>query len=309
MGYMFIEEWSFVDSIYMAIIGISTVGFAEVHPLTTNGKIFTVIYLITGLATFLYTIAELGERIVTQGLRGWFSKLRKERDLKHIKDHFIICGAGRVGVSLGEYFSKLKHPFIIIDNDEVAITECQERGWQWLQADATDDQVLITAGLERAKGVAAVLGSDSENVYITLSTRLLNPKIQITSRASDEITVKKLKKAGANRVVSLYKTGATKMGQLMTNAFFKDFTELFSEDGNEIDMAEFGASDIPHLSGRTIDASGMREQGLVVIAIRGNNGKLEFLPSGDSFIKKDSSLIAIGTSKDIQNFCVTASQN
>lgn len=299
---MTVEGWRFLDAAYMAVITISTVGFHEVIPLSDAGRVFTICYLVVGLSTFLYTASAFGERIVQEGVQGWFSYFRKGKHLKAQKNHYIICGAGRVGSNIAEEMSKRGLPITIIDRDNNVFAENEQNGWNWVCGDATDDETLLAANIREAKGLAAVLGSDADNLFVTLSARMIRPDLQIISRASDRKIEEKLKLAGANKVVSLYKTGAARMAQLLANEKLRDFVEIFTDEGSEIDMAEFQVDAIEHLDGQSIGTSKIRECGLIVIGIRRNNGKIDSMPTSGSIVRKGDSIITVGRSADIQTF-------
>ena len=302
LGFMTIEGWRFIDALYMSVITISTVGFQEVHPLSDSGRIFAILYLIVGLSTFLYTISELGEKIVHEGVAGWFSYLKRGNNLKDLKGHFIICGAGRVGSTLAEDLFKRGLDFVVIDKSTDLTNEYRDKNWKVLCADATEDETLISAGIHHAKGLAAVLGTDSDNLYVTLSARMIRPDMQIIRRSSDQKTTEKIKLAGANKVVSLYKTGASRMAQLLANDKLQDFVEIFSDEGGEMDMAEFPIENLPSLNGKTIAESNVRSRGLMVIGIRRTNGKIDALPSEQHVMRSGDYLIAVGRSADIHSF-------
>lgn len=294
LGFMAFEGWNFFDSLYMAVITLTTVGFQEVHPLSTAGRSFTMVFLIAGLGIFFYGVVQFGELVVRAELADWFGRRRMDATLKSMKDHVIVCGFGRMGRVLCRHLAAKGTPFVVLDRDPEAVAPCQDQGWAWLIGDATDDATLVAAGIERARGLATVLEDDADNVYVVLSARLLSKTIQILARASDEKSVPKLQKAGANRVVSLYEASATKMAQLLANPKLEDFMELFAGSSSEVDLAEIHVGATSRYAGVTLDRTDFRERGVIVVGIRRVGGELILPPPSTLTIEADDSLIAVG---------------
>jgi voltage-gated potassium channel len=294
VGYMVIENWNFVDALYMSVITITTVGSEVVHPLSRSGKIFQICYLIFGLGIFFVCVVEEGEIIVRAVMRDRLGRNRMDRAIKAMKEHHIVCGFGRMGRALCEQLSARKQLFVIVDHDEQALRLAGEEGWLYIVGDATDDRVLRTAGIERARGLAGVLSDDADNLYVVLSARLLSKDLQIVSRASDEASLRKIEKAGANQVVSVYGASAAKVAQFLANSDLESFVEIFTAQGNELDLAEIlVAADGPY-AGLTLADLDFRDQGILIVGIRRANGDLDLPPSGQATINADDRLIALG---------------
>ena len=189
--------------------------------------------------------------------------------------------------------------FVVIERDESALADFVDRGWVCITGDATEDRNLLAAGLDRAKGLAAVLTNDADNLYVVLSARLIAPDLQIISRASDDTSVVKLQKAGADRVISLYDTGALKMAQLLLNPNLEDFFEIFNAQGGELDLAEIHVTAEGPYSGKTLDDTDFSQKGVVIVGIRRPNGDLVLPPQGSTPIRTNDQLIAIGKSDAI----------
>jgi voltage-gated potassium channel len=294
IGFSQIEGWNLFDSLYMSMITLSTVGYGEIHPLSDSGRWFVIFYLVMGLGVFAFSLAQFGELIVRTELRQLIGRRRMSKQVKSLNDHFIVCGIGRVGLSICQYLSDRGHAFIAVDRDPSAIQECQSRGWTYIDGDATDDRILNDAGITRAKGLAAVLSSDSDNVFVVLSARLLSKTIQIISRASSDKVENKLKLAGANRVVSLYATGAHRMAQFMTNSKLHEFVEIFNDKGNELDLAEIQVTENGIYAGKSLDQGEFSSQGIMIVALRRGAESLMIPPPQRDIIRPGDSLIAVG---------------
>jgi len=298
-GFVLVEGWSFFDALYMAVITLTTVGFREVHELSAAGRVFTMVFLVTALGVFFYGVVQLGELVVRAELSDWLRRRRMHAALKSMKDHMIVCGFGRMGRVLCRHLAAKGLCFVALDRDEAALADCRDNGWPWLVGDATDDASLVAAGIERARGLAAVLADDSDNVYVVLSARLLNRNLQILARASDEKSVSKLQKAGADRVVSLYEASATKMAQLLASPNLEDFMEIFTGGGSELDLAEIRVTPGSPYAGTALDKTDFRERGVIVVGIRRGDGELILPPPSSMTIEPEDSLIAVGKARAI----------
>jgi voltage-gated potassium channel len=299
MGYMAIENWNFVDAIYMSVITITTVGSEVVHPLSRSGKIFQIFYLIFGLGIFFVCVVEEGEIIVRAVMRDRLGRKRMDRAIKAIKDHHIVCGFGRMGRALCDQLAAKKQRFVIVDRDEQVLRQAGEVGWLYVVGDATDDRILQSAGIERARGLAGVLPDDADNLYVVLSARLLSKDLQIVSRASDEASLRKIEKAGANRVISVYSASAAKVAQFLANSDLESFIEIFTAQGNELDLAEIHvAADGPY-AGLTLADLDFRDLGILIVGIRRADGELDLPPSPQATINPNDRLIALGKSAAI----------
>ena len=225
LGLVLVEGWSFFDALYMAVITLTTVGYEEVHPLSTPGRVLIIVYLVFGLGAFLYGVTHVGELLIRGELRQRLGWRLMNATIRSLADHQIICGCGRTGSKLGALLAERGERFVVVDWDPEALAGATERGWPVLVGDATDDATLRALHVERAKGLAAVLSSDADNLFVVLSARLLNRNLNILSRATKEESIGKLERAGADQVVSLHQIGATKMAHLLTNPGLVDFTE------------------------------------------------------------------------------------
>lgn len=293
-GFYFIEGWSFFESFYMSIITLSTVGFQEVHTLSDAGRIFVILYIVCGMGVALYGLAQLGEIILQTRLSNWLEKRRMSSELKKVSHHFIVCGYGRMGQSICQYFKSRDIPVVVIERNEALIEKIQNQGINFVIGDATEDVWLEEAGIARAKGLASVFDSDVDNLYVVLSAKLLNPKLQIISRAGSESSVQKLYKAGANRVVSPYTAGASKIAQLLINRNVAEIFESVSEGRENLEMVEIIIQPASPYAGKRLDETDFTKRGVIIVGIRKQAGELKLPPERNSLILPGDSLIAFG---------------
>jgi voltage-gated potassium channel len=297
IGYRVIEGWAFLDSLYMTVITITTVGFAEVHPLSAAGKIFTIFLIIGGVGGALYTLTAMVQYILEGQFGITMGRRRMKAKISKLKGHFILCGYGRVGQEIARTFSEERASFVVIDNNEERLAKAEREGYPCLLADATSDEVLKEAGIERARGLVAALGSDADNTYITLSARGLRPDLLIEARSSSEEAEVKLKRAGADRVISPHIIGGHRMAMLALRPAVVDFIDTVTyRPGRELQLENVDVAGGSSLVGQTM--AQVREQdGITVLAMRKKSGKLLANPPNKEIIEDGDRLIVIGTQK------------
>lgn len=299
-GYMFIEEWDFWDSFYMTIITLTTVGYREIHDLSRAGQIFTVVLLIGGVGTVLYALSA-GAKILLEGeLQDVFGRKKVEKKLKELKNHYIICGFGRMGKIIAKELSHAKLKFVVIEKNEFIIDPDEKEKLLIVQGDATRDELLKKVGIERAKCLISVLPTDAENLYVVLSARGLNPNLLIIARAGEEGSEQKLLRAGADRVVSPYHIGGLRMAHTVLKPAVVDFIEFATKSGNiDLQIEEITIKEKSKLVNLTLDECGIgRDLGIIIVAIKQQNGEMKFNPNFRSKIQAGDTLIAVGeTSK------------
>ncbi len=299
IGYVIIEGWSFIDALYMTIITITTVGYAEVHPLTSTGRIFSIFLIVGGVSGAVYTLSVVATYIIEGHLSTTLGRRRMERAVAKLKRHFILCGYGRVGQEIARIFSEEGVAFVIIDKDQESITIAEKNGHLYVSGDATDDEVLKEAGIERARGLVAALGNDADSVYITLSARGLRPDLFIEARASSSMAETKLKKAGADRIISPYSLGARRMAQLALRPTVVDFIDTVTyHRGRELQMENIVVGDDSALTGLTVEEIHRRTKA-AILAISKKDGKLLANPPEEEAIESGDHLIALGTKKQL----------
>lgn len=289
-----LEGWSLIDAVFMTVITLSTVGYDEVRPLSDRSRIFVIVYLVGGLGVFLFAVVQLGEMIVRAELRTWLRRRGMNSTLQSVKNHFIVCGFGRMGLTICRHLADRKLPFVVVDQNESALAECEQQGWPCVRDDATDDRTLMDAGIKRARGLAVVLDSDADNLYVVLSARLIAPDLQIIARAIDENGAHKMEKAGANHVVSLVTTGAATMAQLLINPQVEDFFEFLSDSGTTLDLAEVRITTESPFANCTLSETDFRQRGVIIVAVRRPDGEILLPPSSSTMICPDDVLIALG---------------
>jgi voltage-gated potassium channel len=292
-GYMLIERWSFLDSLYMTIITLSTVGFKEVGELSTGGRLFTIILIIGGVGTVLYALSA-GARFLLEGeLQAAFGRRRLEKKVRELKNHYIICGFGRMGKIIGKELKNKGVQFIAIEKNPISY---EKEEVLILEGDASQDDILKESGIERAKGLITVLPTDAENLYVVLSAKGLNPDLYIVARAGEEGSEKKLLRAGADRVISPYYIGGLRIAHTVLKPAVVDFIEFATKAGNiDLQMEEIPIPEGSGLIGLTLDQCGMgKELGLIVVAIKRATGEMRFNPTFRTIIKLGDTLIVLG---------------
>jgi voltage-gated potassium channel len=297
-GYMGLEGWNYLDSIYMTIITITTVGFKEIHDLSFNGKLFTIILIIGGVGTALYALST-GAKLVLEGeLQEIYGRKRLEKKLKELKNHYIICGHGRMGKIIAMELRGKNSSLVIIEKRTEILEEKEDI--LILEGDATKDDILKKAGIEKAKCLISVLPTDAENLFVVLSARVLKPDLFIVARASEEGSEQKLLRAGADRVVSPYHIGGLRIAHTVLKPAVVDFIEFATKSGNiDLQIEEITIQEGSRLSGLTLDECGIgRELGIIILAIKHLSGDMKFNPTFRSAITAGDTLIAVGeTSK------------
>lgn len=297
VGYTVLEKWDFLDSLYMTIITLTTVGFKEVHDLSDNGKIFTIALIVGGVGTMLYVL-RIGAQLILEGeLQEIYGRKRLEKRLKELKDHYIVCGYGRMGKIIARELRHEDLDFIVIEKNH---TTLDEEDLLIIEGDATKDELLKKAGIEKAKCLISVLPTDAENLYVVLSARGLNPDLMIVARAGEEGSEQKLLRAGADRVVSPYYIGGLRIAHTVLKPAVVDFIEFATKSGNiDLQIKEINVGEGSELLGKTLDQSGIgRDLAIIVVAIKESGGEMKFNPTFRTAIEVGNTLIAVGeTSK------------
>ncbi len=304
VGYMVIENASFVDSLFMTTISITTVGYGEVVPLSEPGKWFTIFLLITSWGTFAFAITRITQFVVSGEINKYFKTRKLMKDITRLDKHVILCGYGRNGHQAAQILKAHGIPFIVIEKNEQLILKKIAEGEDilHLEGDGTDDDLLRLAGVERARALITTLPLDAENVFIVLSARSLNPDIQIISRASDAASVPKLKKAGANNVIMPDRIGGSHMATLVSKPDVVEFIDFLSgEQGQSIHMESVSYDDLPEdLKGKTLrDIMNWNKTGVNCIGIKDPESKFLINPPDDTPVIKGMKVILLGTRHQI----------
>jgi len=295
-GYMVIEGWSAWDAFYMTTISVTTVGYREVHELSWAGQAWTTIVLFAGVGTLFYTASTVLALVVEGGFSAHLKRRWFKRMLHEITDHFIICGYGRIGSVIADEFRNQGVPFVVIDRDPERVHEILEQGGLAVEADASREDVLVRVGIHRARGLIAAVGTDAENVYTVLSARVLNPGLFIIARVESEHAEEKLKRAGADRVISPYELGAIQIAATALRPAVVDFMRLATSSARldlvaeQIEIA--AGSTFP---GKTLREASLRETfGVLIVAIKRADGRMQFNPDPDDRMQSGDQLVALG---------------
>lgn len=301
VGIRIITDCGWVESLYLAVITLTTVGSREVGT-DTASMLFVVVYLATGLGIFSFSVFQLGSWIVSADFHTMLERRRMQKRISDIDGHSIVCGQGRMGLEICEYLTERGRSVVVVDHNEERISPvCQEHGWPYIVGDATDDDVLKSAGIDRAASLTTVLATDADNLYVVLSARMLNPEVKIIARAVDEKAVEKLERAGATRVVSPFRTGAVKMARFMLNPSIEDFIEIADSRGNELELADIQISPESAYVGRKLMETDFRTRGVMVIGIRRESGERLMPPPGDAMISSGDSLFVFGNADAVNS--------
>ncbi|QWR77988.1 potassium channel family protein [Candidatus Magnetomonas plexicatena] len=292
-GYMAVEGWNAFDSFYMVVITLATIGFQEVHALSDKGRAFTIFLIFSGVGILAYNV-NVGLRALFEGeFQKILGRRKLEKKIKEIKEHYIICGFGRMGRIICKELKSSGVPFVVIDQEMVKL---EEEDYLFITGDATHDETLKMAGIERAKGIVSVLSTDANNLFVVLSARVLNPSLKIVARAVEESTELKLMRAGADRVVAPYNIGGIKIAQTILKPAVVDFLEFATLSGNiALQMEEIYVKESSVFVDQTVAETEIgRKFGIIIVAIKRSDGEMRFNPTHKTIIKAGDILIALG---------------
>jgi voltage-gated potassium channel len=297
LGYHFIEGWSFLDALYMTVISVTTVGYGEVQPLGSAGRIFTMIMLFTGVGAVLYILSALTQTVVEGKLREVMGRRSQLRQIRALKGHYIICGYGRIGALVTDMLRENGQKVVVVENSEEITRRLEEEGVLYVLGSATEDEALFAAGIDRARGLVATVSSDADNVFIVLSAKQIRPDLLVIARATEPGSERKLKRAGADKVVSPYFIGARRIAQTVLRPSVADFIDLtFHSSDIALQMEELKVGRGTELAGVALKDTGIRQKlNLIILAIKKADGDMTFNPGADTVIDVGDTLIALGT--------------
>jgi voltage-gated potassium channel len=304
IGFHYLEGWGFVDSFYYTVTTLSTVGFGDYAPKTTEGKFFTIFIIIFGVGTMLYSFGLISEIVIEGRLRRLLGRGKREKMIDKLSNHYIICGGGRIGFLISRELAAEKVPYVVIDNNHEVIQKMEDEGFVYCKGDATHDKTLLEAGIKRAKGIICVLPSDAENLYVILTAKELNRDIFILSRSEEEESEHRLLRAGADRVMSPYTLGGVRMAMAILRPAMLDFIEITtSRQSLELRMEEISICEGSSYIGQTLEDSGIRKRyGLIIVAVKKGTDKMIFNPMATYIIAEGDRLIAMGEDENIRHF-------
>jgi voltage-gated potassium channel len=295
-GFKVIEGWSLMEALYMTVITIATVGYQEIRPLGDTGRIFNMVLIFFGLGTTTYVAASVVRFMVEGRIRAIMGRRRLDRKIDRIKGHYIICGYGRIGRILCRTLQQKPVDLVAVEKSPDLIPVMEQDRMLFVQGEATSEAVLLRAGIERARGLVAVLATDTDNVFLVLTARQLAPHLMIIARASHEESKSKLRAAGANIVESPYDMGAFRLAQRILRPAVTSFLDsAFSEARKDIQMEELAVSHSSPLAHLSLKDSGIRQKyNLIIIAIKKADGAMLFNPSFETAILPGDTVIAVG---------------
>lgn len=302
-GYMFIEDWGFVDSIYMTIITMSTVGFSEVRELSTNGKLFTAILIVSSFGTFAYAISAITMYLVGGEYKKYFREYKTLSNVKTMQDHIIICGYGRVGKQVADDLKAHGDPFVIIENSDHVVDEFRVDEEHFLRGDATHDETLKKANIANARAVITCLPKDADNIYVVLAAREFKSDILIVSRASYESAVSKLKMAGANNIIMPDSIGGSHMASLIANPDVMEFLDIIRVQGYKgANIESIAFNELPEqFQNKTIgQLEAKRITGVTIIGFKTADGEYIINPDASIEVVQGSKLFVLGSTEQIK---------
>ena len=309
-GFHTIEGWSWFDGFYMVITTLTTIGYQETHPLSHAGRLFNVGIILCGVSLVFLAIGALTQALLEFELQHFFGRRRMEREIGRLTDHYIICGAGRVGRSAARELARRPAPFVILEHNEAKAQKFSAENWLIQIGDATQEQALKDARIEHARGLVAATTTDATNLYIVLTARSLNPKLRIIARASEDMAEKHLRSAGADSVVSPYIFA----GQRIAHSFLRPHVVSFLDTatthlGMDLEIGQVAITSASPFAGQTVESSRIRQdRGVIVLAIKREAG-MRFNPSPDDRIEPGDFLIAMGEPQQIRELERKAGSN
>jgi len=303
IGYSLIEGWKWFESLYMTVITLATVGFSEVEPLSVHGRIFTIFLILCGMVTIAYSVQIFVEYIVQKNIFQNIWRKRMDQKIKALRGHAIICGYGKVGKNTVEQFISQKQDFVLVDKDLPDEIYLKEKGILFINGDATDEEVLKRAGIENASVIVTVVGSDADNLFITISAVGLKPGIRVIARAEDVSTKSKLLRAGAEKVVLPYEIGGRRIAALVKSPSIVEFLDIImNSESMELEMAEVEVSGGSELLGKNLHEAEIRKRtGSIVMAIKKVAGKFIPNPASDTIMELGDKLVCLGTNEQVES--------
>lgn len=308
VGFHFIEGWPLADSLYVTVQTLTTVGYGDLTPRNGAGRIFAVLVMLIGAGGVALAVSTIVQSVVQSELMATFGQRRRSKMLSKMHDHFIICGSGRVGSHLVRDLVRTDQPFVIIETNQQTAAEFSQRGVNVMVGDATLEETLREAGVERARGLAACLPNDADNVYVVLTARDLNPQLHIVARAAEEEAEAKLVRAGANHVVAPTIIGGHRMAVSLTKPAVSEFFDSITGSELGLGFEQVEVESGSPLAGKELRETPIRaELDVVVVSIRRQGGETLFNPAGNTIIESGDILIAIGQVESLERLNELAS--
>jgi voltage-gated potassium channel len=295
-GFILIENYPPFDAFYMTLVTVTTVGYQEVHPLSPAGRVFNSLLIFFGVSTMFFAIGGITQTAIELELNQFFGKRRMRNMIDNLRDHYIVCGFGRVGRGAAEELTRAGVRFVIIDNQEERVTRAIKGGMLAALADATRDSTLREVGIDRARGLIATLASDADNLFVILSAKTLNPALKLTARVAEVESESKMLRAGADFVFAPYNITGHRMAQSMLRPHVAHFIDITTKDvGLNVGIEQVRVPEKSGVAHRTLEQMQIRRDlGVIVLAIRKGDGTMNFNPPADAEISGGDYLIAMG---------------
>lgn len=302
-AYMEVEGWSYLDSFYMVLIALSTVGFEEVHPLSDNGMVLTSVLIILGVGNFAFLIGSFTQILVEGRIQTVWGRHRVQKSIDKLNNHTIVCGYGRIGSIALREIEREGLPVVAVEMGEELIPKMEADEVLFIAGDATSDDVLMRAGIARAKNLITALSSEAANVYVSLTARQLNPKLHIVARANNESHIHRLERAGADRVMLPHTIGGIRMAQSVVRPAVTSFLELtVAGDGMELSMEELTISERSEFCGKNLIESKIRQRfNVIIITLKRADGTMLFNPDAKTVLSAGDTIIAVGDRENLGN--------
>ena len=300
-GYMVIEDWNLMDSLYMTVITLSTIGYGEVNPVSQPGRIFTLILIVMGVGFFLYVIGNVVQFLVEGRIRLVLGRHKLDKQIGQLNNHFMVCGYGRMGRALCRYLKQKRLKFVVIEKNEIRIPVMNRDHVLFIAGEATIEENLQKAGIGRASNLIAALGTDADNVLLVLLAKGLNPNLYVVARASQNASKKPLDTAGADVVVSPFDVGARRMAHAVLRPNVIRLLEFaFADEDTDFHIEEIAVTESSKLVGVSLIDSRIRQDyNQMILSIVKADGEMVFNPSADTTIRSDEKVIAVGSSDDL----------
>ena len=295
------DEWSLIDSFYMTLFTMTTVGFGEVHPLSDLGRLWTSFVIVFGVSGFLYMLSEIGAELVEFRV---YKENQKKRKIRKMKNHYIICGYGRMGAVIAKELHEKNHPFVVVELDQDKVDKISALGYQSILGDATIEKTLEEAGIHEAAGIVVCLNNDPDNLFVTLTARSLNHDAFLVSRCSQINNKPKLKQAGADKVVNPYTAGGHRMAELLISPELEDTVSLsLSQDIVDLAIDEVNLTNLNSFHGVKIKDSKIREEfNLIIVGLVNGDGSYEINPDPDVELSADHTVMIMGQKGQLEQF-------
>lgn len=298
--FMYVEGWNFIESFYMMVITLSTVGFGEIHPLSDRARLLTAFIIICGVGNFAYIVSSFSRMLVDGHLNKLLWRRKVQKRIDKLENHFIVCGYGRIGGVVVQEILKASSDVVVIESDEKLVEQLKREGIMHLCGDATDDGLLMAAGIKRARSIVTALTDEAANVYVTLTARQLNPGIFIVARANSATHITRLEFAGANKVVLPHLIGGVRMANSVLRPTVTDFLDLAVRGNIDLQLEEMLVGANSCITGKNLQESRLRQDyDLIIVAIKRDSGDLVFNPGPKELILTGDTLIAVGRPADL----------